>query len=92
MHIPWTDIAADELPPDMQEIARDQGIDFVKYLVEVFGGEMLYVPTLKKVEKRIRNQKIVTEYNGKNCSSLAVRYGMSRRQIEKVVREAGLPL
>ena len=48
MHIKWSDISADELPPDMREIARDQGIDFVRYLVEVFGGAMLYVPTLRK--------------------------------------------
>ena len=82
----------EELPPDMREIARDQGIEMVKYLVEVFGGAMLYIPTLKNVEKRIRCRKIIAEFNGSNCSSLAVRYGMSRRQVEKVVRESGLEL
>lgn len=88
MHIPWTDIAAEQLPSDMQEIARDQGIDFVRYLVEAFGGAMIYVPTLRNVEKRIRNQRILNEYNGQNSSTLAVRYGISRRQVEKVVRES----
>ena len=92
MLIPWTEIEFEELPPDMQESARDQGIDFVRYLVEIFGGAMLYVPTLKNVEKRIRNRNIITEYDGQNGSSLAVRYGMSRRQVEKVVRESGLDI
>ena len=87
MQLNWNDMRPDELPGDLGEIATDIGLEAAQYLVEVWGGSMIYVPTLSKLKKEHRDRMIVVEYNGGNVGTLAVRLGVSRRYVRKVLKE-----
>ena len=89
MQIDWEDLEPEQLPGDLREIATDCGLEVARYLVETWGGAMIYVPTLFSLKKEYRDRAIICEYNGNNTGTLAARMGVSRRYITRLVRENG---
>lgn len=87
MEINWDELTPKDLPGDLAEIARDCDMEFARYLVEMWGGAMIYIPTLSKLRKQKRDQMILESYDGGNVGRLASKYGVSRRYVSKVVRE-----
>lgn len=87
MLIDWTDLTPTDLPGDLGEIAHDCDMEFAKYLVEMWGGAMIYIPTLSKLRKSRRDQMILHDYDGTNEGRIASRYGVSRRYVTKLVRD-----
>ncbi len=89
MEINWNELTPMDLPGDLGEIASDCNMEFARYLVEMWGGAMIYIPTLSKLKKAKRDQLILRDYNGANVGKLASSFGVSRRYVNKVVRESG---
>ena len=87
MQIDWSGLNPSDLPGDLGEIASDCDMEFAQYLVEMWGGAMIYIPTLSKLKKSTRDQLILRDYDGSNAGRLASRYGVSRRYVGKIVRE-----
>ena len=87
MEINWSELTPEDLPGDLGEIASDCSMDFAKYLVEMWGGAMIYIPTLSKLKKQKRDELILESFDGGNVGRLASKYGVSRRYVSKVVRE-----
>ena len=87
MHIEWTELSPSDLPGDLGEIASDCDMEFAKYLVEMWGGAMIYIPTLSKLRKSKRDQLIIRDFDGSNAGRIAARYGVSRRYVTKLVRD-----
>ena len=87
MQLNWDDLTPEQLPTDLREIANDCGIETARYLVETWGGAMLYVPTLYSLKKDYRDRTILGEYDGSNVGSLAAKLGVSRRYVMRLVRE-----
>ena len=87
MQIDWSQLTPSDLPGDLGEIADDCDMQFAKYLVEMWGGAMIYVPTLSKLRKSRRDQLILRDYDGNNAGRIAARYGVSRRYVSKLVRD-----
>ena len=91
MQIDWTELTPSDLPGDLGEIADDCDMDFAKYLVEMWGGAMIYIPTLSKLRKSRRDQLILRDFDGSNAGRIASRYGVSRRYVSKLVRDVERP-
>ncbi len=89
MEINWNELTPTDLPGDLGEIAADCNMEFARYLVEMWGGAMIYIPTLSKLKKAKRDQLILRDYNGANVGKLASTFGVSRRYVNKVVRDSG---
>lgn len=85
----WDKVDPSRLPGDLREIACDCGIDVAQYLVEMWGGAMIYVPTLRSMKKEYREQVIRAECDGTNIGALASRLGVSRRYVQQVIRSNG---
>jgi Mor family transcriptional regulator len=85
--INWDEIRPEDLPGDLGEIAQDCDMEVVQYLVEMWGGAMIYIPTLSKLKKERRDHLIVQDYDGSNVGKLASRYGVSRRYVSRVIRD-----
>ncbi|WP_022949535.1 Mor transcription activator family protein [Methylohalobius crimeensis] len=49
------------------------------------GGSELYIP---KLDRRHRQAAILAEFNGRNVDELSRRYGISKRQIYRIVNSA----
>ncbi len=86
MQLDWNWIETDDLPEPFKEIADDVGVDIVKYLVENWGGAVIYVPTLTRLMSRCLDKTIRSEYTGANEMDLARQYGVSRARVRKALR------
>ncbi len=58
--------------------------EVVKSMAELVGGSYLYVPATGKGERIQRNEQIRQEFNGANAMELGRKYGLSRRQIQRI--------
>ncbi len=91
MEIDWNALDPQQLPEDLREIAMDCGLDVARYLVETWGGTMLYVPTLYNLKKQRRDRLILDAFDGRNAGELAAAMGVSRRYVAKLVRTRPTP-
>lgn len=82
----WDEVDPSRLPGDLREIASDCGINVAQYLVEMWGGAMIYVPTLRSLKREHRERVILDECDGTNVGALAARLGVSRRYVQQVMR------
>ena len=86
MQIDWTQVDVDKLSPQFQEIAADVGLDIVRYLIENWGGSVLYIPTMSKLASQTLRKTIRSEYTGSNEKELARKYNVSRTKIRQALR------
>ncbi len=78
-------IQPDDLNEEQQHLAELIGLDNFTKLVQVFGGTNIYIPKAEAFGRTVRNEKIRQEYNGRNIKSLAVKYGLTERQVYKLI-------
>lgn len=78
----------EQLPEPCMSIATEIGIESTIKLVNLIGGELLYLPKLKSLTMPIRKEMIVKEFNGYNYKFLAEKYGFSERWVRVIVKES----
>lgn len=79
----------EDLPDsDLREIARELGMDAVRYLVTSWGGTQIYIPTEQSVLRPAIRETIRREWNGRNEAELARRFGLSRRVVFEALEAA----
>jgi hypothetical protein len=69
----------------IQLVAEKCGDDVATRLIKNFSGEYIYIPI--NGYKELKKKKILSEFDGKNSSILALRYAVSERWINKIVAE-----
>ncbi len=81
-------ITLDDLRGNERELAEVLGLEAFKSLVRVYGGtSRLYVPKADTVALPVRDALIRREYDGGNVPSLAAKWNLTERWIEKLVEE-----
>ena len=75
-----------DIPGRYKELVDNIGLDGFRYLVQIYGGTLFYVPTLEMVNKLYRNRKIRESFRG-DYNETAKRFGMSRTQIYNIINE-----
>ena len=73
------------MPPQYQNLVRVIGTDAAACLCREYGGEVIYIPKLDRVEAARQRDRIRREWNGRNSVQLARKYGKSVRWIQKTV-------
>lgn len=77
------------------ERVEDLAEALVSRVVQRLGGANLYVPVSRIVQREKLAQEIATNFNGRNTRDLARRFGVSVRQIQRVLlsqrKEGGDP-
>lgn len=81
------ELAPDDFPGDLREIAKATSVEFARYLVKHWGGVSIYIPALSTVEKAWRDERILDEWNGMNDGELAAKYAVNRRYVQELVRK-----
>ncbi|MGA7438601.1 MAG: Mor transcription activator family protein [Luteibacter sp.] len=51
------------------------------------GGRQIYIPNGERVRRAIRDRIIYLEYNGRNKGTLATRYRLTERAVERIAAE-----
>jgi len=67
----------------MDIVADKCGEGVATRLVKNFHGDFIYVPT--KAFSHLRISKIIHDFNGRNSSTLSLKYGVSERYINKII-------
>lgn len=67
------------------EFGRETGPKIMRVVYEQLGGLRMTIPTIEDIERHHRNVKIRNQFTGFNHRELAERWGMSVRQIRRVV-------
>ena len=69
----------------IQLVADKCGEDVATRLIKKFGGEYIYIPIygFKELKKKL----VLSEFDGKNSSILALKYSVSERYINKIIAE-----
>jgi len=57
----------------------------VTRVVQRLGGANIYVPVSRIIERRKLGQEIVAHFNGRNTRELARRFGISVRQVQRLL-------
>lgn len=79
-----------KVPESYQNLIRVVGWEGMMNLCREYGGEVLYIPKLDRLDATKRREEIRKEWNGRNTAELARKYGRSTRWIQKMVEGMSL--
>ena len=77
-------VNVEDIPSRYEDIIDAVGIDGFLGLVQLYGGSIVYFPTVKSLIKNSRDRRIREEFKG-NYDTLARKYNMSRSQIYNII-------
>lgn len=80
-----SDIRIDDLPPEFRDVADAIGFGAALRLVEVRGGEAIYIPKMDKLARFARDRAIRAEFTGCNHRELARKYNLTVVMIRRIV-------
>lgn len=76
----------ENVPENLYELYDIVGAELFAKIVEVHGGEHLYIPKRSTMERKQKYDAIRKEYNdGKNIGQLALKYRHTERYIRTIV-------
>lgn len=81
----------DDIQDSKKPIASITGIKTFAELGEYAKGEELYFPTVENIIAPARNRRIKNEYNGYNEKDLAIRYGITIKQVINILKDVPHP-
>lgn len=82
-----SDITLEDLQEQHRQIAECVGVPGFLKLVEMFGGNGIYIPQMREVVKLKAYRMIQKEFDGTNIKALSKKYGVSESTVYNVVRE-----
>lgn len=80
-------IQIEDLPASYREIAEEIGLWAAWRLMQIRGGEKIYIPKTDCIDAAVRNKAIRTEFNGANIRELARKYGLTETWIREILTE-----
>lgn len=76
-----------DIPIQFQELAQEIGIsNFIK-VCSFLGGTLVYIPSLKTIEKNSRNKAIIEEFSGANYKDLSRKFQISEPYVRKLINQ-----
>ncbi len=84
------DILPEDLPSGYRDIAETIGLQAALRLMELRGGETIYIPKIDCIGVAARNRSIRAEFNGRNHRELARRYGLTVTWVREILAGGGI--
>lgn len=81
------EIRLEDLTEAQRDVADLIGIENYRKLVDIYAGELIYIPKADSFDRLVRNKKIVDEFDGTNTGELARRYHLTPVTIRRIVDE-----
>lgn len=76
-----------EISNEFLQIIELIGIENAIEICKIAGGDSLYIPVAKTLERPLRNKKIREEYNGYNSKKLSIKYQISESAVRWICKE-----
>lgn len=83
-------IRIEDLPATFREIAEEIGLSAAWRLMQIRGGEKIYIPKTDCIDAAVRNKAIRAEFNGANIRELARKYGLTETWVREILTGAGI--
>lgn len=81
-------LAIEDLTGNARDLAEVIGLDGFKRLVKAYGGTSnLYIPKADMLVIPVRDTLIRREYDGSNVQKLALKWGLTDRYVQEIVKE-----
>lgn len=77
-------VKLDDIPSRYNDLLDAIGIEGFLGLVQLYGGSIVYIPTVKSLMKNSRDRIIKEEFKG-DYDYLSRKYGISRSQIYNII-------
>lgn len=75
------------LSDEQQMLVDCVGLEIYKKLLKEYSGVDFYVAKSENVTKAIRDRLIYEEFNGSNIKQLAVKFGMTERNVRSILKK-----
>lgn len=82
-------LSAEQIPEDLYWLYELVGLERFLKIIDTAGGEFLYFPKRSTLERDLRRQAILQEFDGGNIRQLARKYGLSERHVRTIVHKEG---
>lgn len=79
-------VKMEDIPERYDDMVDAVGIDGFLDLVQLYGGSIVYLPTVKSLLKSSRDRMIRDEFKG-DYDKIARKYGMSRSQVYNIINK-----
>ena len=77
----------EDFPQSMQQIINLIGLENLYKLSKYYAnGSEIYIPVPERLLQNVRNKMIQENYNGYNERELAIRYGITVKQIKNILK------
>ena len=82
-------LQSEHIPEDLYWLYELVGLERFLKIIDTAGGEFLYFPKRATLERDLRRQAILREFDGTNLRQLARKYGLSERHVRSILQKEG---
>lgn len=86
----WDDVSIDDFKKDeaLSLLVEILGLEATKKIIEIFGGDSVYVPKAESVIRMGRDRRIYKEFKEKGYSyqDLATKYNLTKRHVRVIIK------
>ncbi len=82
-------LSSAQVPEDLYWLYELVGLERFLKIIDTAGGEFLYFPKRSTLERDLRREAILGEFNGSNIRQLARKYGLSERHVRSILHKEG---
>lgn len=80
-------IGEEQVPENLFRLYELVGMERFLQIIDTAGGEYLYLPKRATLERELRRQAILREFDGSNQRKLARKYGLSERHVRSLLQQ-----
>ena len=82
-------LSSAQVPEDLYWLYELVGLERFLKIIDTAGGEFLYFPKRSTLERDLRREAILREFDGTNVRQLARKYGLSERHVRSILQKEG---
>ena len=82
-------LSSAQVPEDRYWLYELVGLERFLKIIDTAGGEFLYFPKRSTLERDLRREAILREFDGTNLRQLARKYGLSERHVRSILQKEG---
>lgn len=82
-------LTSKQVPEDLYWLYELVGLERFLKIIDTAGGEFLYFPKRSTLERDLRRQAILREFDGTNLRQLARKHGLSERHVRSILQKEG---
>lgn len=80
-------LTPEQVPEETRWLCDIVGMEQFLEIIDMAGGQFIYLPKRATLEKPLRHAAIRQEFNGENLRQLSRKYGVTERHIRTILKD-----